>query len=406
MGAAPFSTYLLYMQIPENILVLIEKYQGGRASTEEKNILNEWYHSFNDTESELAANENETEQQLAERIKNRLFQTIGQQEKPGIVLPHRKWKIPAAAAVILVLLATGAYFIVSSKSSKQEIVNTTISQPENDIVPGGNKAVLTLADGSAILLDNASNGTISQQGNITVQKLNNGLLTYSVNGKQVTEKDEAFYNTISTPRGGQYQVTLSDGTKVWLNAASSIRFPVVFTGAERKVVITGEAYFEVAKNKAMPFKVKATSSEIEVLGTHFNVNAYSDEASIKTTLLEGMIKVSAPGVAGNLSPKFMHPGQQVDISKAGEFNVTNHADIEEVMAWKNGHFQFKKADLKMVLRQISRWYDADIVYAGNVNLHFTGQLTRNENVSKVFEKLALTGEVHFKIEGKKIIVSP
>lgn len=406
MGASPFSTYLLYMQIPENILVLIEKYQSGTASTEEKNILNEWYHSFNDSESELAANGNETEQQLAERIKNRLFLTIGQQEKPAIVLPHRKWKIPAAAAVILILLATGTYFIFSSKSPKQEIVNTTISQPENDIVPGGSKAVLTLADGSAMVLDNASNGTISQQGNITVQKLNNGLLTYSVNGKQVTEKDEAFYNTIATPRGGQYQVTLSDGTKVWLNAASSIRFPVVFTGAERKVVITGEAYFEVAKNKAMPFKVKATSSEIEVLGTHFNVNAYSDEASIKTTLLEGLIKVSAPGVAGNPSPKFLRPGQQVDINKAGTVNVTNHADIEEVMAWKNGHFQFKKADLKMVLRQISRWYDADIVYTGNVDIHFTGQLTRNENVSSVFEKLALTGEVHFKIEGKKIIVSP
>lgn len=407
MGAAPFSTYLLYtMQIPENILVLIEKYQSGTASTEEKNILNEWYHSFNDTESELAANGNVTEQQLAERIKNRLFQTIGRQEEPAIVLPHRKWKIPAAAAVILVLLSTGTYFIVSSKSSKQEIVNTTISQPENDIVPGGNKAVLTLADGSAIVLDNTSNGTISQQGNIAVQKLANGLLTYAVNGKQVTEKDEAFYNTISTPRGGQYQVTLSDGTKVWLNAASSIRFPVVFTGAERKVEITGEAYFEVAKNKAMPFKVKAPSSEIVVLGTHFNVNAYSDEASVKTTLLEGLIKVSAAGVAGNPSPKFVRPGQQVDISKAGEMNVTNHADIEEVMAWKNGHFQFKKADLKMVLRQISRWYDIDIVYTGNVNLHFTGQLTRNDYVSKVFEKLALTGEVRFKIEGKKIIVSP
>jgi len=296
----------------------------------------------------------------------------------------------------------------SSKSSKQEIVKTesTETKLNNDIAPGGNKAVLILADGSAIVLDSASNGTISQQGNIKVQKLNNGLLAYTINGWQVSENDEAFYNTISTPRGGQYQVTLAVGTKVWLNAASSIRFPVTFTGTERKVEITGEAYFEVAKNKAMPFKVKAATSEIEVLGTHFNVNAYDDEASIKTTLLEGSVKVSVPGLAAKQSPKYLLPGQQSGINKEGKILVTDKVDTEEAVAWMKGHFQFKSADLKTILRQIARWYDVDIEYRGEVNLHFTGQLTRNENVSKVFKELALTGEVHFNIDGKRIVVSP
>ena len=397
------------MQLPENMLVLIEKYHDGTATTEEKLLLNEWYHSFNDSEAELTVNENETEQQLADRIKNRLLETIRHENELEVTKHRSIWQIPAAAAtVILIILSIGTYFMFSSKSPKQEIVKTAPTKPQlkNDIAPGGNKAVLILADGSTIVLDSASNGTISHQGNIKVQKLNNGLLAYTINGQQVTESDEAFYNTISTPRGGQYQVTLADGTKVWLNAASSIRFPVLFKGKERKVEITGEAYFEVAKNKNMPFKVKANSSEIEVLGTHFNVNSYDDEASIKTTLLEGKVKVSVPAISGNQSSKFLLPGQQAGINKEGKINVIDNADTEEAVAWMNGHFQFKSADLKMILRQISRWYDADIEYKGNVNLHFTGQLTRNENVSKVFKELALTGEVHFKIDGKKIIVSP
>ncbi|HEY9341582.1 MAG TPA: FecR domain-containing protein [Hanamia sp.] len=396
-------------QIPKNILLLIEKYLNGTSTSDEKFRLNEWYHSFNDGEVELAANEHETEQQLADRIKSRLLETIHHENEMVVIRPRRKWKITAAAA-ILVLFSVGAYLMFLSKSVKHEMVKTVPASTEtklkNDIEPGGNKAVLTLADGSIIVLDSASNGVIGHQGNIKVQKLDNGLLAYTINGKQITENDEAFFNTISTPRGGQYQVTLADGTKVWLNAASSIRFPVMFTGSERKVEITGEAYFEVAKNKEKPFKVEANSSEIEVLGTHFNVNAYDDEASIKTTLLEGMVKVSVPSSTQYQAPKFLLPGQQAGINKQGKINVTDNADTEEVMAWKNGHFQFKSDDLKTILRQISRWYDVDVEYRGNVNLHFTGQLTMNENVSKVFEKLELTGEVHFKIDGKKIIVSP
>jgi ferric-dicitrate binding protein FerR (iron transport regulator) len=392
------------MQIPENILVLIKKYEAGTATPEEKQELNEWYYSFDDSIAAIPANEQDSENELADRIKHRLIQTIREGDGKSDIKPMRKWKWTAAAAVCIIF-AAGAYMWLSPNTATKEIAKAApVKAPlKNDIAPGGNKAILTLVDGSTVVLDSASNGKISQQGNVEVKKLDNGLLAYTINGKQITENDEAFYNTITTPRGGQYQVTLSDGTKVWLNAASSIRFPVFFVGTQRKVTITGEAYFEVAKNAAMPFQVQTNTSEVEVLGTHFNVNAYDDEASVKTTLLEGAVKVAANG---NATLKYLQPGQQSVINKEGRINIVDHADTEEAMAWLNGHFQFKSSDLKSILRQISRWYDVDIVYKGNVNLHFTGQLTRNENASKVFEALALTNEVHFKIDGKKIIVSP
>lgn len=394
------------MQRPQDLAELIQKYQSGTASPEELSRLHEWYRSFDDSQAMVSSVEELDEQQLAERIKARLAVTIGADFQQPVSVKKNQWKLIATAAVILLLLTSGLYLILSSRDTKPDSRPPVAIQPPptNDIDPGGNKALLTLADGSVILLDSASNGLLSTQGNIRVEKLANGLLSYNVNGKILTENDDAFYNTITTPRGGQYQVTLSDGTKVWLNAASSIRFPVLFTGTERKVEITGEAYFEVARNERIPFKVKAVSADVEVLGTHFNVNAYDDEANIKTTLLEGKVKValnSGMSQAGN----YLLPGQQASITKSGAISIFNNADIEEVMAWKNGRFQFKSADLRSILRQIARWYDVEVVYKGNVDLHFTGQLTRNDKVSKVFEKLELTGEVQFRVEGRKIIVS-
>lgn len=396
------------MALPENIHLLIEKYFAGDISPAEKKVLDAWYRSFDDSEAEWFANENDSEELLENRMHKKLLETIHEDELNHFK-PRRNWKrLIAVAAILIGFISVASYFIFlpASSTTKMAQVITEEKIPVNEIVPGGNKALLTLEDGSTIILDSASTGTIIQQGNIKVQKLKNGLVAYLINNKQVTPNDKAFYNTISTPRGGEYQVTLSDGTKVWLDAASSIRFPIVFTGNERKVSITGEAYFEVAKNEKMPFKVKAGLSEIEVLGTHFNVNAYEDEAFVRTTLLEGKVKISAPTLKSGTSPKFLLPGHQADLHKDGNIKVITNADTEAAVAWMKGYFQFKSADMHSILRQVSRWYDADIVYNGNVNTHFTGQLNKNLDVLKLFKTLSLTNEVTFRTEGKKIIVSP
>lgn len=391
------------MRLPENIALLIEKYLNGTLSTEERSLLDQWYNSLADDKAALLPG-SEDEQEINERLQRRIFNTIHHTRR----MLFRKWQLPIiAASVLLTLISTAVYYYIHPGKLTDAALTqkgSALLPAATDIVPGGNRALLTLADGSTIILDSASNGTISRQGNVKVIKLDNGLLSYAGQGTKKDTNKEMVFNTISTPRGGQYQVTLSDGTKVWLNAASSIRFPVTFTGStERSVSVTGEAYFEVAHNKHMPFKVQVNNNEIEVLGTHFNINAYDDEATMKTTLLEGKIKQT---VNGGTSQKILLPGQQSDVDRDGKMIVNENVDTEEAIAWMRGNFQFKSADLHTVLRQVARWYDAEIEYKGNINLHFTGQLPRSENVTTLFENLALTGEVHFRIEGRKIIVSP
>lgn len=389
------------MKLTEHFAKLIEKYEAGTASPEEIAELNNWYHSFDDTVASMGSAESLTKAELGLAIKERISKST---RKDSPALYRRIWF--RAAAVVFVLLLGAAYFYyLQPGPDKQVAVKTPAIQSPVEVVPGGNKALLTLADGSTIILDSASNGLLSTQGNIEVKKLDNGLLAYKVNGKLLREDDAAFYNTITTPRGGQYKVTLSDGTNVWLNAASSIRFPVLFTGNERVVEVTGETYFEVAKNISKPFKVKAANSEVEVLGTHFNINAYTDEASIKTTLLEGKVKVTVPGQAASQPARFLQAGQQSGINKNGQINIINNADTEEAVAWIKGRFQFENTDLRTMLRQFARWYDVEVEYRGPVDLYFTGQLTRNEEVKKVFKQLELTGEVHFRMEGRKVIVT-
>jgi ferric-dicitrate binding protein FerR (iron transport regulator) len=311
-------------------------------------------------------------------------------------MPQRWW----AAASILLLLASGSYFFFGNHQAKKEVAVVNKHVPVNDVAPGGNKAVLTLADGSVIILDSAQNGTLSKQGNIKIIKLDDGQLAYDKSG--LSANSQVLYNTISTPKGGQYQVTLSDGSKVWLNAASSLRFPATFSGKERKVELTGEGYFEVAHNKKMPFHVTVNDLDVEVLGTHFNINAYADESAIKTTLLEGSVKV----VKGN-ETKIIEPGEQASVTTSeDEINVKQQVDLEQVVAWKNEIFQFERADIESVMRQISRWYDIDVDYHGRVSEHFGGTISRDVNISDVLKMLEMTGGVNFKIDGKKVIVMP
>ncbi|MDB5199215.1 MAG: iron dicitrate transport regulator FecR [Chitinophagaceae bacterium] len=303
----------------------------------------------------------------------------------------------AAAVAILIAISTGGYYLIHQPSEKSIVAKK--SDDPGKVLPGTHKAILTLADGTKIVLDSAVTGTLAQQGGAKVIKLDSGKLAYTSN-----ENGEVVYNTISTPRATTYQVILSDGTKVWLNAGSSLRFPTVFSGSERKVELTGEGYFEVAHNTAQPFKVKITTpgkegGEVEVLGTHFNIMAYPDEEAVKTTLLEGSVKISA---TNNLQPAFLKPGQQAQLNNS-QIKVIN-ANTELAVAWVKGYFYFDKADIKTILRQAGRWYDLDIVYEANVPDHlFSGKMERDLTLSGLL-RLFKEADINFRLEGKKLIV--
>jgi transmembrane sensor len=303
-------------------------------------------------------------------------------------------KFIAGVAVVFI----GGLGIYKYHNSIKEDVAVVKNIPaKTNITPGSNKAVLTLQDGSTIVLNDAKEGTLAQQGNANIVKTANGQLVYN---KTDAQPEKVLFNTMTTPRGGQYKLTLPDGTDVWLNSASSITYPTAFVGNERNVSITGEAYFEVAKDKTKPFHVKAGSQTIEVLGTHFNVMAYADEDVIKTTLLEGSVKVTGDKESGILKP-----GEQSVINKAGDLKVSV-ASVDEAMAWKNGYFKFNRVGIKYIMRQLSRWYDVDVVYDGRVKEdEFVGTIGRGENIVQALHLLELAN-VHFKIQDKKIIVLP
>ncbi len=345
--------------------------------------------------------DNERAKQLLEFIHQEIIKT------PGRVININLWKRIAAIAAVFFLFLTGAYFLLSDKPPAKIAQKQVEKQVPSDIRPGGNKAVLTLADNSIIVLDDAQNGTIASQGNTKILKLNDGRIAYN----DLNEKPlQVLYNTITTPRGGQYQLTLSDGTKVWLNSTSSLRFPASFPSNERKVEITGEVYFEVAKLESAPFKVVVSDkAEVKVLGTHFNINSYPDELSINTTLLEGSVNITLlQGTNMNKKASLaLLPGQQAQLSKNAGLILNEKPDLQEVMAWKNGKFYFGEAtDIAAIMRQISRWYDIDVEIKGEINEHLGGSLPRDVNVSKIFNTLEKTGSVKFELTGRKVIVMP
>lgn len=314
----------------------------------------------------------------------------------GQVRAMRKWWYAAAA---LLIMAAGAALVMMLNGKQGQQPGLANSGPgvQQDVVPGRNQAMLTLADGRKIILDSAANGLLAQQGNTSVVKLDGGQLLYKVAGNAAPE---TLFNTMTTPKGGQYKLLLPDGTAVWLNAASSITYPAAFSGDRRLVTITGEAYFEVTKDAAKPFLVRTGATEVEVLGTHFNINSYNDEPAIATTLLEGSVRVT-----DGLHQSMLKPGQQARVQQQS-IRVVNDVDVGQVVAWKNGFFQFDRADIRTVMRQLSRWYDVDVVYEGELPRdRFGGRLPREARLSEVLRALEQT-QVHFRIEGKKIIVMP
>ncbi|SEM05046.1 FecR family protein [Chitinophaga rupis] len=313
---------------------------------------------------------------------------IEQDNTPVVPLRSRLNYWWAAAAILLLILGAGTiWFLRPQKNTPALAV-----QP---LQPGSNKALLTLANGQQIVLDNAATGQVATTGGVQVVKLDSGLIAYQGTGSIVES------NLLSVPRGGQFRVTLPDGTKAWLNAASSLRYPTAFTGATRSVELTGEGYFEVAADAVHPFIVKAAGVSVQVLGTSFNIMAYADEAAIRTTVLTGAVKVQAATAA------VVTPGLQASLyPQQNAFKLT-HPDLEEVIAWKEGKFRFGKTNIKNIMRQMARWYDMNVTYAGNVDdVQFEGILSRKAAAAQLLEAIAATGDVHFKIEGNNVTVFP
>ena len=298
-----------------------------------------------------------------------------------------------AVAAVFLLAVAGVWLLMRRSSSVPPA-----SIVKKDVGPGGNKAMLTLANGTTILLDTVRRGTIASQGSSRVLKMDDGRLAY----EPVTKKTTSLvYNTLSTPRGGQYQLTLPDGSRVWLNAASSITYPTAFAANERKVSITGEAYIEVVHSKDQPFRVQAGDQLVEDIGTAFNVNAYSDEPVIKTTLVAGKVKVN-----NGTATRVLSPGQQVQ-GKGSMLEMVAGVDIEQVLAWKNGAFAFRNADLPTVMRQLARWYDIEVEYTGAIpSGTFDGEIGRGLTLNQVLQGLAQARINYTIVNSHKIVIRP
>jgi hypothetical protein len=342
------------------------------------------------------------EEEVSQRMLRGLLTKIGSAAvvNAGKRQPSQ-WKRWAIAASIVLLAGAAVYFYTGRQP--KSFVSRIAANPqhtEKDALPGSDGAILTTAAGEQIKLDSTIDGIVTREGNTAVIKKDNQLV---YNEAAAVRPATEIFNTLSTQKGRKFQLVLADGTKVWLDAASSLTYPIVFTGSQRNVKATGQLYFEVAKDPAKPFIVETGGTKVQVLGTHFNVNAYEDESAVKTTLLEGMIRITTYNNSSLLTP-----GQQAVInnSESGAIKINNAVDVEAVMAWKNGLFQFTNANLTTVLRQLSRWYDMDIVYEGKMpEREFEGKIGRDLNLSQVLKILEKV-QVKFRIEGSKLIVQP
>lgn len=362
---------------------LLEKYSQGSCTDEEKAIVESWYLSAsgNADDSDLAAPD-------FEKADGKLQSTLGLVPKETIKL----WPRIAVAASILLVCGASLIFYLNNINGEKDL-NTSVL---NDVTPGINNATLTLANGQKIILDNAANGKIAEQAGVSVSKTADGQIMYSI--KDLKNTGKADFNTLSTANGEQYQIILPDGTKVWLNAATSLKFPLTFAGlSQRKVTLIGEAYFEVYKDKKKPFIVHSAQQDVEVLGTHFNINAYKDEPTVKTTLLEGAVKVNRNYI--------LKPGEQFTINQEGKAGI-KLVNVEDVIAWKKGNFEFNDENVYEIMRKVARWYDVEVIYENQIPLtKMEGTMSRFQNVSRILDVLESTGLLSYRVEGKKIYIS-
>lgn len=380
---------------------LLQKYLLGTADEVEVQQLMEWYNSFDDEMVIVKTASLDEEKELYERLHSKVDGILGGQlnNKPPVIKlerKHRYWEVAAAFIILLM----GLWFGRSYLPKNEEHVQVA----ERIIQPGQEGAILTLADGKKIYLDSSKNGNIATEGSGTVIKKGAQVIYAPVNS---VANAPITYNTMSTPKGREFELILPDNTKVWLNAASSIKFPTAFNNQPRIVEVSGEAYFEVAhqmdnKGKRVPFIVHTSKMTIQVLGTHFDVNAYGDEPYTRTTLLEGSVAASKIG-----SDKIIKivPGEQAFISNGAsdEMNV-RQVDVNKAVAWKNGLFQFDDDQLQAILRQVSRWYNVDIECAEQKkDLRFNGIISKRSNVKSILDLLSATGVVNFKMENGKLI---
>ena len=356
---------------------LLLKYKNGQCTAEEKALLETWYNGWNMEDvslSEIELKDVERDMMVALQFRNR----------PSFKL----WPMVAAAAIALFFVSFGLYFFKTG--SETDSLNSLTESS----APGGNKAVLILANGKRIDLQDAKSGKLATEGDVLIKKAKDGQLIYDLSRSSASAGEEVTYNAIETPRSGTYQVILPDGSAVWLNAASRIKFPSSFNGRERRIELQGEAYFEVAKDVSKPFRVVSKNQVIEVLGTHFNINSYSDEPFAKTTLLEGSVKVSSGG-----NTKIITPGEQAQVLGNGRINIVA-VDTEQVIAWKNGLFIFKREDLKMAMRQIARWYNVEIEYGTDApEVTLTGKIYRNVDLREALKSIGYLG-VRYSVKGR------
>jgi len=378
---------------------IIQRYVSGTATADEILFVEKYYQYLDKNENVL---DHITADEIA-KMADANFAAI----KSKIDVNKKRKTVPLyryISAAAILLLISGIAFVFLNKA-KPVLKSKFATNKQLDVLPGTDKAILTLADGSKVVLDEHTSANISDKDGLKISRTTEGQLVYTIlDQTDIKTPSTIAYNTIQTPKGGQYQVILPDGTKVWLNAASSLTYPEVFTGAERRVELTGEAYFEVAKNKAKPFHVKNHDQDVEVLGTHFNINSYLDDNTIKTTLLEGSVRVS-----NGKSVRILKPGEQAiaEVSGVGSIRLMANVDTDDETAWKNGLFQFSNAGLKTILNQLERWYDINIDYSSIPDKKYNGMVPRKAKLSEVLKMLEKTGNIRFEIaEGRNLKVLP